>query len=152
MGSRARCANGVSRRSRSAFSWDTCPTAPRQQRRSTPPTNPVSLQTPSRAIESVRTEVRSHLKRVQIDRPDIDPSELAGATSKPRRRGIGERKREKVRFLIPAGVAHAEIVHRTGVSGGTVSTIRQELKGKFQFISTLKGQFACPLRAHPSQM
>ena len=68
--------------------------------------------------------------RAQIDRPDVDPVELAGATSKPRRHGIGERKREEVRFLILAGVAHAEVVRRTGVSSGTVSVIRQELKGK----------------------
>ena len=82
------------------------------------------------AIESVMMEIRSHLKHAQIDRPDIDPAEALRGVSLPRQNGIGERKREEVRFLILAGVAHAEVVRRTGVSSGTVSAIRKELKAK----------------------
>ena len=35
------------------------------------------------AIESVMTEVRKHLKRAQIDKPDIDPADVAATTGKP---------------------------------------------------------------------
>ena len=75
-------------------------------------------------------EIRSHLKRAKIDSPEIDPAELATGVFALRQRGIGERKREEVRFLILAGVPHAEVVRRTGVSSGTVSSIRQELKAR----------------------
>jgi hypothetical protein len=97
------------------------------------------------AIEGVMTEIRKHLKRAQIDRPDIDPAELVAAVGKPRRRGIGERKREEVRFLILAGVAHAEVVRRTGVSSGTVSAIRQELKGKMPLYRNTETSVCVPI-------
>jgi hypothetical protein len=67
--------------------------------------------------------VRKHLKSAQIDNPEIDPADLAATTAKPLRHGIGERKREDVRFLILSGVPHAEVVRRSGVSSGTVSAI-----------------------------
>jgi hypothetical protein len=62
------------------------------------------------------TEVRGHSKYAQIGRPDIDPAEL-GTMRKPRRPRMGERKRDEVRFLILAGVAHAEVVRRAGLRG-----------------------------------
>ncbi|TWA71853.1 site-specific recombinase XerD [Azospirillum baldaniorum] len=49
-------------------------------------------------------------------------------TGRAFRHGIGEAKRAEVRRLILEGVPHAEVVRRTGVSGGTVSAIRQALK------------------------
>jgi len=80
------------------------------------------------AIEEVMAKVRSHLKRAQIDAAAFDPAELAANTGRARRHGIGEKKREEVRFLILSGIPHAEVVRRSGVSGGTVSSIRQVLK------------------------
>ena len=97
------------------------------------------------AIESVMTEVRKHLKRAQIDRPDIDPAELAEAGRTPHRRGIGETHREEVRFLILAGVAHAEVVRRTGVSSGTGSVIRQELKAKMPLYRNTESAICVPI-------
>jgi integrase len=82
------------------------------------------------AIENVMAEVRKHLTRAQIDRPEIDPADLVQKIGKRHQRGIGEKKREEVRFLILLGVPHAEVVSRTGVSSGTVSSIRQEMKAE----------------------
>lgn len=44
------------------------------------------------------------------------------------RRGVGEPAREEVRNLIREGVTHAEIKRMTGLSDGTISTIRQAMK------------------------
>ena len=55
------------------------------------------------------------------------------------------RKREEVRFPILAGVAHAEVVRRTGASGGTVSAIRQELKGKTPVYLNTEGAACVPI-------
>ncbi len=99
------------------------------------------------AIESVMAEVRKHLKRAQIDRPDIDPADLVHRIGKPHRHGIGETKREEVRFLILSGVPHAEVVARTGVSSGTVSSIRQEMKAEIPLYRNTESDpcvpFAC---------
>jgi hypothetical protein len=38
-------------------------------------------------------------------------------------RRLGETRREEVRFLVLASVAHAKVVRRTGVSSGTVSML-----------------------------
>ena len=75
-------------------------------------------------------EVRKHLKRVQIDRPQAAlGSEIEiSLTGRARRHGVGEDKRQEVRQLILSGVPHAEVVRRTGVSSGTVNVIRQELR------------------------
>jgi len=75
-------------------------------------------------------DVRKHLKRARIDEPEMDPADLTATTGRRYRHGIGERKREEVRFLILSGVPHAEVVQRSGVSSGTVSAIRQELKAE----------------------
>jgi len=40
----------------------------------------------------------------------------------------GDAKREEVRFLILSGLPHAEVVKRSGVSSGTVSLIRNEIR------------------------
>ena len=75
-------------------------------------------------------EVRKHLKRVQIDHPQaaLGSDPMISLTGRARRHGIGEDKRQEVRQLILSGLPHAEVVRRTGVSSGTVSAIRQELK------------------------
>jgi hypothetical protein len=79
------------------------------------------------AIESVMAELRSHLKRADIDRPKIDAATLAQTIGSKSDRGVGGTKRAEVRFLILSGVPHAEVVKRTQVSSGTVSAIRKEM-------------------------
>ena len=92
------------------------------------PYDPDFLADAKEAIENVMAEVRKHLKRAQIDQPDVDPADLIQTIAKPHRRGVGEAKREEVRFFILSGVAHAEVVRRAGVSSGTVSAIRKEMR------------------------
>jgi integrase len=80
------------------------------------------------AIESVMLEVRKHLKRANIDQPVLDAVTLAKSIPSRTKAGIGDVKREEVRFLILSGLPHAEVVKRTGVSSGTVSVIRSEMR------------------------
>ena len=68
------------------------------------------------AIESVMAEVRKHLKRAFIDQPARDAAALAKSISSQTKRGVGDAKREEVRFLILSGLPHAEVVRRSGVS------------------------------------
>jgi hypothetical protein len=78
------------------------------------------------AIEDVMQEVRRHLKTASID---LAPIAIAGvSTGKAARRGIGEAKRQQIRDMIMAGTIHKEVVRLSGVSGSTVSQIRQELR------------------------
>ncbi len=79
------------------------------------------------AIESVMAEVRKHLKRASIDQPARDAASLAKSISSKTKRGVGDTKREEVRFLILSGLPHAEVVRRSGVSSGTVSLLRKEI-------------------------
>lgn len=98
-------------------------------------------------------EVRKHLKRVQIDHPQaaLGSDPMISLTGRARRHGIGEDKRQEVRQLILSGLPHAEVVRRTGVSSGTVSAIRQELKAAMPlYRNTEFGDcvpLACRLRA-----
>ena len=80
------------------------------------------------AIESVMNEVRGHLKRANIDQPVLDAENLARLISSKTKAGVGDVKREEIRFLILSGVPHAEVVRRSGVSSGTVSLIRKEIR------------------------
>ena len=80
------------------------------------------------AIESVMAEVRKHLKRAFIDQPARDAAALAKSISSKTKRGVGDAKREQVRFLILSGLPHAEVVRRSGVSSGTVSLLRKEIR------------------------
>jgi len=109
------------------------------------PYEPGFLSDAIQAIEAVMTEVRTHLKRAQIDKPNIDPAELADKRLKPQTRGIGETKREEVRFLILGGVPHAEVVRRTSVSSGTVSAIRQELKAQMPLYRNTEAPVCVPI-------
>jgi hypothetical protein len=78
------------------------------------------------AIEDVMREIRRHLKKASID---LAPVAIAGVTTgKATRRGIGEAKRQQIRDMILAGTIHREVVRLSGVSGATVSQIRQELR------------------------
>jgi len=81
------------------------------------------------AIESMMGEVRKHLKRVNIDQPVLVIKALAKWMPSKTKAGVGDAKREKVRFLILSGLPHAEIVRRSGVSSGTVGLIRKEMRG-----------------------
>jgi hypothetical protein len=80
------------------------------------------------AIESVMDEIRKHLKRANIDQPVIDAAALAKGIPSKAKRGVGDAKREEVRFLILSGLPHAEVVKRSKVSSGTVSLIRKEMR------------------------
>jgi hypothetical protein len=80
------------------------------------------------AIESVMAEVRQHLKRASLDPPERDAASLAKSIQSKSKRGVGDAKREDVRFLIVSGLPHAEIVRRSGVSSGTVSLLRKEIR------------------------
>lgn len=55
---------------------------------------------------------------------------MAVPTGKAVRAGIGEERRTEVRRLILEGVPHAQIKARTGVSDGTISTIRKALRAE----------------------
>ncbi len=58
-----------------------------------------------------------------------DAAALAKSISRKTKRGVGDAKREDVRFLILSGLPHKEVVKRSGVSSGTVSAIRKEMRG-----------------------
>jgi integrase len=109
------------------------------------PYEPGFLSDAVEAIESVMADLRKHLKRAQIDKPDIDPADLATALGKSHRHGVGERKREEVRFLILSGAAHAEVVRMSGVSSGTVSAIRQELKAEIPLYRNTESEICVPI-------
>jgi hypothetical protein len=96
------------------------------------------------AIESVMADVRKHLKRARIDKPELDPADQAATTGRRYRHGVGEKKREEVRFLILSGLPHAEVVRRSGVSSGTVSAIRQVLKAEIPLYRNTEINFCVP--------
>ncbi len=96
------------------------------------------------AIEAVMGEVRGLVKRAPIDQPEIDPAELVDAIGRSSRRGIGDAKRREVRLLILSGVPHARIVQQTGVSSGTVSAIRQEVKAAMVLYRTSDADICVP--------
>jgi len=80
------------------------------------------------AIEDVMAEIRTHLKRANIDQPVLDIAELARSIPSQTKAGIGDARRQEVRFLILSGLPHAEVVKRSKVSSGTVSLIRKEMR------------------------
>lgn len=69
---------------------------------------------------------------------------------KPRPRSIDETKSALVRQLILNGVPHQEVVRQSGVSGGTVSKIRQQLKANVMLFRNTEGQICVPT-ACPNQ-
>jgi hypothetical protein len=72
---------------------------------------------------------------------------LAKSIPSKAKHGVGDAKREEVRFLILSGLPHKEVVKRSKVSSGTVSVIRGELRAVCRFIVTPSRVFACRLRA-----
>ena len=58
-----------------------------------------------------------------------------------------ERDFEQVRFLILSGLPHAEIIKRSGVSSGTVSLLRKEIKSVTPLYRNSNSSVACRLRA-----
>lgn len=99
------------------------------------------------AIEAVMTEIRARLKRANIDQPVVDAAALAKSIPRKSKNGVGDAKREEVRFLILSGLPHKEVVKRSGVSSGTVSVIRNEMRAVVPLYrnseSGLSVPFAC---------
>jgi len=100
------------------------------------------------AIESVMGEIRSHLRRANIDQPAVDAEALAKSIPSKTIAGIGDTKREEVRFLILSGLPHAEIVRRSGVSSGTVSLIRREIREVVPLYRASESGVCVPLACH----
>ena len=71
----------------------------------------------------------------------------------PRKSGprIPQDKLDRVRDLILAGVAHMAIVEATGVSSGTVSSIRQEIKAQIPVLRAT-GCVTIALRGKPDAL
>jgi integrase len=107
------------------------------------PYSPLYMREAIQAIEDVLTEIGRHMKRTQINSP---ATLMQGAedtfSGTANRKGIGEEKRAEVRGLILAGVPHAEVVRRSGVSSGTVSLIRQDLRKSYTLYRS-EGVGAC---------
>ena len=61
--------------------------------------------------------------------------------------GIGDTKREEVRFLFLSGLPHAEVVKRSDVSSGTVSLIRKEIRDVVPIYRSSESGIARRLRA-----
>jgi hypothetical protein len=103
------------------------------------------------AIEDVMAEIRKHLKRANIDQPVVAAEALAKSIPSKAKGGVGDVKRQEVCFLILSGLPHAEVVKRSGVSSGTVSLIRSEMREVIPLYrnseSGLCVPFACRLRA-----
>ncbi len=79
-------------------------------------------------IEAVFDDLRKRVRPGLLSPPTAD----GAAQLRPRSSGqrIPEEKREQVRKLILGGVAHQQIVKATGVSSGTVSVIRRNIKAQ----------------------
>ncbi len=90
------------------------------------------------AIQDVMKEVRKHLKRANIDQPMMDVAALAKSIPSKVKRGVGDAKREEIRFLILSGLPHKEVVLRAKVSSGAVSLIRQENTRGYAALSQLR--------------
>jgi len=102
------------------------------------------------AIESVMAEVRKHLKRAFIDQPARDAAALAKSISSKTKRGVGDAKREEVRFLILSGLPHAEVVRRSGVSSGTVSLLRKEIREVIPLYRNSESELCVPFACRGS--
>ena len=100
------------------------------------------------AIEDVMKEVRKHLKRANIDQPMADAAALAKTIPSKVKRGVGDAKREEIRFLILSGLPHKEVVLRAKVSSGTVSLIRQEIREVMPLYRNSESAVCVPLACH----
>jgi hypothetical protein len=101
------------------------------------------------AIEAVMTEIRTNLKRANIDQPALDIGTLARTIPSKTKAGVGDAKREEVRFLILSGLPHKEVVKRSGVSSGTVSLIRSEMRQVMPVYRNSESGLSVPFACHP---
>ena len=99
------------------------------------------------AVEGVMAEVRRNLPRASIDEPVLDVETLAKSIPSKTTAGIGDAKREEIRCLILSGYPHAEVVKRSGVSSGTVSLIRKEIRESVPLYRNSESPTASRLRA-----
>jgi integrase len=103
------------------------------------------------AIEEVMAEVRKHLTRANIDQPVVDAAALAKTIPSKTKGGVGETKREEVRFLILSGLPHAEVVKRSKVSSGTVSLIRKEMREVVPLYRNSESELCVPLACRDAE-
>jgi hypothetical protein len=96
------------------------------------------------AIEDVMADIRKHLKRASIDQPVMDVAVLAKSIPSRTKKGIGDAKREEVRFLILSGLPHKEVVKRSGVSSGTVSLLRSEIRAAVPLYRNSESRLCVP--------
>ncbi len=66
--------------------------------------------------------------------------------------GIGDTKREEHGFLILSSLSHVGVVERSGVSSGTVSLIRGEIREVIPPYRNRSRDPACLLRASPPKV
>ena len=104
------------------------------------------------AIEDVMLDVRKHLKRANIDQPVLDAQALAKTIPRKTKGGVGDTKREAIRFLILSGLPDAEVVKRRGVSRGMVSLIRKDMRAAIPLYRKLRNTTlrACRVNASSS--
>ena len=82
------------------------------------------------AINSILDGVRAQMKHANIDQPVLDAAAVAVQPRFEHDTGVGLTKRDEIRFLVLSGIPHHEVVQRAGVSDGTMSAIRQQLKAE----------------------
>jgi|GEM_PF-480938 len=104
------------------------------------------------AIEDVMTEIRRHLKRANIDQPIVDAAALAKSIPSKTKRGVGDAKREEIRFMILSGLPHKEVVRRSGVSSGTVSAIRKEMRSAIPLYRNSESGVCVPLACRDDEI
>jgi hypothetical protein len=88
-------------------------------------------------------EVRNHLKRANIDQPRIDAADLAKTIGTKNRRGVGDVKREKIRFLILSGLPHAESSAGPAYQAGPQVRSAKKWATRSRSIGTRNHRFAC---------
>ena len=113
------------------------------------PFEPDYVSNAAAAIEDVFALLRPLVRAGLIDPPTPD----AAPALRPRKSGprIPQDKLDRVRDLILAGVAHMAIVEATGVSSGTVSSIRQEIKAQIPVLRAT-GCVTIALRGKPGAL
>nr|WP_274389824.1 tyrosine-type recombinase/integrase [Azospirillum doebereinerae] len=94
------------------------------------PYEPDYLADAAAAINAVMVRLAALTKGGQAPAPDGVNAVMTTPTGKAIRGGIGEAKRAEVRRLILEGIPHAQVKAITGVSDGTISTIRRALKAE----------------------
>ncbi len=73
------------------------------------------------------------------------PADPVARLPKPHPRSIDEARSPLIRQFILSGTLHKELVRQSGVSIGTVSKIRQQLKANVTFFRNTEGQICVPV-------